>query len=456
MAGCGSTRGRHPASPSVPTPAVSASLADARSAALYRRALEVLPGGVNSPVRAMGAIGRSPIFVDRGEGAELIDVDGNRFVDYVCSWGPLIHGHAHPAVLDAVAKAAAKGTSFGAPTAGEVELAAEVARRIDGVEMLRMTSSGTEATMTAVRLARAATGRERLLKFAGAYHGHLDPLLAQAGSGLATQALPASPGVPASTTADTVVVPWNDADALRGAVEQSAVRDELALAAIIAEPFPANMGLVPPSAGFLELLRELADECGALLVLDEVISGFRVARGGAQELTGVRGDLTILGKVLGGGLPAAAVGGRAELMRLLAPAGEVYQAGTLSGNPLAVAAGLATLSLLDESAYLRLSSITDQLAAGLREAAVAAGRQVQVASVPGLLTVFFAEHPVRSFEGARACDLDAHAAWCRELLSRGVYPPPSQFEAWFPSLAHTQEQIERTLAAAAAAFAELP
>ena len=437
---------------------MSTSLADTRSAELYRRALEVLPGGVNSPVRAMRAIGRSPIFVDRGEGAELIDVDGNRFVDYVCSWGPLIHGHAHPEVLDAVARAAAKGTSFGAPTAAEVELAAEVARRIDGVEMLRMTSSGTEATMTAVRLARAATGRERLLKFAGAYHGHLDPLLAQAGSGLATQALPASPGVPAGAAATTVVVPWNDPDALRAAVEQSTGRgrDELALAAIIAEPLPANMGLVPPRPGFLELLRELADECGALLVLDEVISGFRVARGGAQELTGVRGEITILGKVLGGGLPAAAVGGRAELMRMLAPAGEVYQAGTLSGNPLAVAAGLATLSLLDEPAYPRLAAITDQLAAGLREAAAAARRAVQVVSAPGLLTVFFSERPVLCFDDARACDLEAHAAWCRELLSRGVYPPPSQFEAWFPSLAHTQEQLERTLAAAAAAFAELP
>ena len=439
---------------SAPTPPVSTSLADARSAELYRRALEVLPGGVNSPVRAMEAIGRAPIFVDRGEGAELIDVDGNRFVDYVCSWGPLIHGHAHPEVLDAVANAAAKGTSFGAPTAAEVELAAEVARRFDGVEMLRMTSSGTEATMTAVRLARAATGRERLLKFAGAYHGHLDPLLAQAGSGLATQALPASPGVPASAAAATIVVPWNDPAALRATVEQSAARDELA--AIIAEPFPANMGLVPPREGFLELLRELADACGALLILDEVISGFRVARGGAQELTGVRGDLTILGKILGGGLPAAAVGGRADLMQMLAPAGEVYQAGTLSGNPLAVAAGLATLSLLDEPAYLRLASITDRLAAGLREAAAAAGRPVQVANAPGLLTVFFSERPVLCFDDARACDLEAHAAWCRELLSRGVYPPPSQFEAWFPSLAHSPEQIERTLAAAAAAFAELP
>jgi glutamate-1-semialdehyde 2,1-aminomutase len=428
---------------------VSTSLADTRSAEYYRRALEVLPGGVNSPVRAMRAIGRSPIFVDRGEGAELIDVDGNRFIDYVCSWGPLIHGHAHPVVLEAVAAAAAKGTSFGAPTPAEVELAVEVTRRIDGVDMLRMTSSGTEATMTAVRLARAATGRERLLKFAGAYHGHLDPLLAEAGSGLATQGLPSSPGVPPAAAAGTVVVPWNDPDALLAATEG----DELA--AIIAEPLPANMGLVPPREGFLELLRERADACGALLILDEVISGFRVCRGGAQELTGVHGDLTILGKVLGGGLPAAAVGGRADLLRLLAPAGEVYQAGTLSGNPLAVAAGLATLSLLDEPAYLRLSSLTEQLAGGLRAAATAAGLPVQVVSVPGLLTVFFSARPVLCFEDARACDSAAYAAWCRALLSRGVYPPPSQFEAWFPSLAHTSEHVERTIAAATAAFSEL-
>jgi glutamate-1-semialdehyde 2,1-aminomutase len=428
----------------------SASLADSRSAEWYRRALEVLPGGVNSPVRAMRAIGRSPIFIDRGEGAELLDVDGNRFIDYVCSWGPLIHGHAHPVVLDAVAAAAGKGTSFGAPTPGEVELAVEVARRIEGVEMLRMTSSGTEATMTAVRLARAATGRERLLKFSGAYHGHLDPLLAAAGSGLATQGLPSSPGVPAGAAAGTMVVPWNDPEALIAATEDHE------LAAIIAEPLPANMGLVAPRDGFLELLRERARARGALLILDEVISGFRVGRGGAAELTGVHGDLTILGKILGGGLPAAAVGGRADLMRLLAPAGEVYQAGTLSGNPLAVAAGLATLSLLDEPAYLRLAATTEQLAAGLRAAAAAAGRSVQVASVPGLLTVFFCERPVGCFEDARSCDLEAHAAFSRALLARGVYPPPSQFEAWFPSLAHTPEHIERTIAAATAAFSELP
>jgi glutamate-1-semialdehyde 2,1-aminomutase len=432
---------------------LTASLTDTRSAELYRRALELIPGGVSSPVRAMRAIGREPIFVARGEGAEIVDADANRFIDYVCSWGPLIHGHAHPHVLAAIADAAARGTSFGAPTAAEVELAEEVTRRLESVEMLRLSSSGTEAAMTAVRIARAATGREQILKFAGAYHGHSDGLLAHAGSGLATQGLPSSPGVPAAAAAATIVVPWNDADAFIAATER------YELAAIVAEPLPANMGLVPAAAsspggdGFLALLRERADATGALLVLDEVISGFRVARGGAQELLGVRGDLTIMGKIIGGGLPSAAVGGHAELMRMLAPAGEVYQAGTLSGNPLAVAAGLATLELLDEPAYLRLGAITERLAGGLREAA--GGYPVQIVSMPGLLTVFFSERQVSSFAAAQACDTDAYAAWCRELLARGVYPPPSQFEAWFPSLAHTGEQIERTVDAAAAAFASL-
>ena len=407
-----------------------ASLTDTRSAEYYRRASKVLAGGVNSPVRAMHAIGRDPIFIERGAGAELLDVDGNRYVDYVCSWGPLIHGHAHPEVLAAIQAAAERGTSFGAPTVGEIELAEEVARRMPAVDMLRMTSSGTEATMTALRIARAATGRERIVKFAGAYHGHLDGLLAEAGSGLATQGIPTSPGVSAAVAKDTAVVAWNDPDALVEAVRREAP------AAIIAEPLPANMGLVPPRPGFLELLREQADASGALLVLDEVISGFRVARGGAQELMEVHGDLIVMGKVIGGGLPAAAIGGRAELLELLAPAGEVYQAGTLSGNPLAVAAGLATLQLLDEAAYMRLAGITEQLAQGLREAA--------------------GERPPQRLADVEACDLQAHAAWCRGLLSRGVYPPPSQFEAWFPSLAHTPEHIERTLAAAEAAFRELP
>jgi glutamate-1-semialdehyde 2,1-aminomutase len=424
-----------------------APLRDARSAQLYERAQRVLPGGVNSPVRAMRAIGRDPLFVARAEGAELVDADGNRYVDWVCSWGPLIHGHAHPEVLAAVAGAAARGTTFGAPTEGEVELAEEVGRRIPSVAMLRMTSSGTEASMSSIRLARAATGREKVLKFAGAYHGHVDGLLAEAGSGLATQALPASPGVPAAATAGTVVVGWNDP----AGVEAATAEHEFA--AILAEPYPANMGLVPPEPGFLELLRERADASSALLVFDEVITGFRVGRGGAQERTGVTPDLTVLGKVIGGGLPAAAYGGRRDLLERVAPAGDVYQAGTLSGNPLAVAAGLAALRLLDEDAYAALARITDALAQGLREAA--GDRRVQVVGVPGLVTPFFSAEPVRDYAGARACDLEAYAAWCRALLARGVYPPPSQFEAWFPSLAHTPEHVERTVEAAAAAFAEV-
>ena len=429
------------------TSARPSSLSDARSAELYRRALHVMPGGVNSPVRAMRSIGRDPVFVARGRGAEIIDADGNTYVDYVCSWGPLIHGHAHPDVVGAVIAAAANGTSFGAATAGEVELAELVIGRMPGVEMLRMTSSGTEATMSAVRLARAATGRERVLKFAGAYHGHVDGLLAEAGSGLATQGLPASPGVPSSAAAQTVVVPFNDVEAVRAACA------EHEFAAILVEPYAANMGLVPPRCGFLEALREQADANGALLVFDEVITGFRVARGGAQELMGVTPDLTVMGKVLGGGLPAAAFGGPAELMRRVAPAGDVYQAGTLSGNPLAVAAGRATLELLDDQAYVRLAETTAALADGLREAA--GDRPVQVVDAPGLLTVFFTAEPVTDYAGAAGCDLDAHAAWCRALLARGVYPPPSQFEAWFPSLAHTPEHVTRTLEAAAAAFREV-
>jgi glutamate-1-semialdehyde 2,1-aminomutase len=409
--------------------------------------VHVLPGGVNSPVRAMRAIGRDPIFIERAAGAEITDVDGNTYIDYVCSWGPMILGHGHPDVLEAVIEAAQLGTSYGAPTAGEVELADLVAQRMPSVDMLRMTSSGTEASMSAIRLARAATGRETLVKFAGAYHGHVDGLLAQAGSGLATQGIPASPGVPESATRGTVIVPWNDEAAVRAAFAGHDV------AALLAEPFPANMGLVVPEPGFLELLRELATEHGALLVFDEVITGFRVSSGGAQELTGVLPDITIMGKVIGGGLPAAAYGASVDLMERIAPAGDVYQAGTLSGNPLAVAAGRTTLELLDEDAYMRLAGTTETLAAGLREAA--GSRPVQVESVPGLLTVFFSEEPVRDYAGAAACDADAYGAWCRALLARGVYPPPSQFEAWFPSLAHGPDQVTRTLEVAAAAFSEI-
>jgi glutamate-1-semialdehyde 2,1-aminomutase len=408
------------------------------SAELYERALRLLPGGVNSPVRAMRSIGRDPIFVARGEGAELIDVDGNRYVDWMMSWGPLIAGHAHPDVVAAVTAAAAAGTSFGAPTEAEVELAAEVVERVPSAEMVRLVSSGTEASMSALRLARAATGRDKIAKFAGAYHGHVDGLLAEAGSGLATQGIPASPGVTAAQAADTVVVPW-------GSVPDGE------FAAIVCEPYPANMGLVPPPEGFLAQLRRHADETGALLIFDEVISGFRVAPGGAQEREGVTPDLSILGKVIGGGLPAAAYAGRRDLMERIAPAGDVYQAGTLAGNPLATAAGLTTLGLLDGDAYARLDRLTATLADGLR--AAAADLPVQVCHTTGLLTVFFSEEPVRDYEDAKRCDTERYAAFCRAMLDRGVYLPPSQFEAWFPSLAHTDAHVERTIEAAREALA---
>jgi len=391
----------------------------------------------------MRSIGRDPIFVARGEGAELIDVDGNRYVDWVMSWGPLIAGHARPEVVAAVSAAAAAGTSFGAPTEAEVELAAEVVDRVPSAEMVRMTSSGTEASMSAIRLARAVTGRDRIVKFAGAYHGHVDGLLADAGSGLATQGIPASPGVSEAQAADTVVVPWNSAP------------PDLEAAAVICEPYAANMGLVPPAPGFLAALRDYADATGAVLIFDEVITGFRVARGGAQEREDVTPDLTVLGKVIGGGLPAAAYAGRRDLMERIAPAGDVYQAGTLSGNPLATAAALATLRLLDAAAYTRLDRTTTVLAGGLEEAVRETAVEASVASTTGLVTLFFAPEPPRHYEEAKACDLDTYAAFCRGMLDRGIYLPPSQFEAWFPSLAHTDAHVEQTLSSARETLAEL-
>jgi glutamate-1-semialdehyde 2,1-aminomutase len=405
---------------------------------LYDEALNVMPGGVNSPVRSMAAIGRDPIFIERGEGAELIDTQGNRYVDWVCSWGPLIAGHAHPDVVRAVQDAAAKGTSYGAPTAAEIELAEAIVERMPSVEMVRLVNSGTEASMSALRVARAATGRDRIVKFAGHYHGHVDALLAQAGSGLATAGLPASAGVTPRQTGDTAIAIWNDRESVEALLDDT-------IAAVICEPLPANMGLVPAADGFLEFLRETTANAGALLIVDEVISGFRV------QLERPQADLVVMGKVIGGGLPLAAYGGRAELMRQVAPVGDVYQAGTLSGNPLATAAGLATLGLLDDTAYARIRQTTERLATGLAEL----DDRISVISRQGLLTPFFRDAPPADYDQAKECQVEAYGAFARGLLDRGVYPPASQFEAWFPSLAHTDEHVERTIAAAKAALSEL-
>jgi glutamate-1-semialdehyde 2,1-aminomutase len=412
---------------------------------LFRRARKLIPGGVNSPVRAYGSVDGTPPFIERGKGCRLWDADGNEYIDYVGSWGPLILGHAQPAVLRAVREAMARGTSFGAPTEAETELAEAITRALPAVEMVRMVSSGTEATMSAIRLARGVTGRDRILKFEGCYHGHSDGLLVGAGSGVATLGIPGSPGVPKAMTELTIQAPFNDLSAVADAVARWGKQ----LACIIVEPIAGNMGFVPPLPGFLQGLRELCDESGALLIFDEVMTGFRVAPGGAQNLYGVAPDLTCLGKVVGGGLPAAAYGGRAEFMSRVAPEGDVYQAGTLSGNPLAVAAGLETLRQLEKpGAYDRLEQRTQQLVAGLREIAADQGIEFTVGAIGGMFGFYFHPGPVTNFAEAKKANAEAFKRFFASMLKRGVYLAPSPFEAGFVSLAHRQGDIQQTLDAA--------
>jgi len=420
-----------------------------RSKALMRRARKSIPGGVNSPVRAYGAVDGTPPFIAHARGSKITDVDGNTFIDYVASWGPMIVGHAHPTVVRAVKRAAANGTSFGAPTEGEIEIAEKLCAALPSVEQVRFVSSGTEATMSSIRLARGVTGRKKILKFEGCYHGHSDGLLVGAGSGVATLGIPGSPGVPEEFTRLTVQVPYNDSSAVAGAFKHHG--DDLA--AVIVEPVAGNMGCIPPGPGFLEGLREICDRHGTLLILDEVMTGFRVAWGGAQRLYKVKPDLTCLGKVVGGGLPAAAFGGRRALMQQMAPAGPVYQAGTLSGNPLAVAAGLATLELLEkDGVYEKLAARAERLARGLQKRADAIGVEFTATAVGGMFGFFFHPGPVRGFEDAKKASAERFRRFFHAMLEAGIYLAPSPYEAAFVSLAHTRADLTETLRAAETAL----
>jgi glutamate-1-semialdehyde 2,1-aminomutase len=422
-----------------------------RSRRIDETARQLMPGGVNSPVRAFKAVGGDPLIVAYAKGAHLWDADGNEYIDYVGSWGPLILGHAHPAVVQVLQKAAERGTSYGATTELEVELARLVCGAVPSIERVRFVSSGTEATMSALRLARAFTGREKVLKFEGCYHGHVDALLAKAGSGLATLGLPDSAGVPKSFTEATIVVPYNDV----AAVEDVFARAGDEIAAVIVEPVAANMGLIPPRPGFLPALRDLTQRSGALLIFDEVITGFRLAAGGAQFYYGVVPDLTCLGKIVGGGMPVGAYGGRADVMAMVAPEGPVYQAGTLSGNPMAMAAGIVTLHTLleNDGLYRGLDEMGAALAEGLRQAAAAAEAPVTVTQLGSMMTVFFSDTAPHDYESAKRCDTARYGSFFRAMFDAGIYLPPSQFEAMFVSLAHQQADLDKTAEAAQGAFA---
>jgi glutamate-1-semialdehyde 2,1-aminomutase len=426
-------------------------LAMDRSARLMERAIERMPGGVNSPVRAFRSVGGDPLFMERGEGSRIFDADANSYVDYVMSYGPLILGHAHPEVVEAIERTARKGTTFGAPTELEVELAELVCEAVPSIEVVRMTNSGTEATMSAIRLARGFTGRERILKFDGNYHGHGDALLVSAGSGVATLGLPDSPGVTKGATRDTAVLPYNDLDLVRDLFE----REGETFAAVILEPVAGNMGCVPPADGYLEGLREITAEYDTLLIFDEVMTGFRLARGGAQERFGVTPDLTCLGKIIGGGLPVGAYGGRREIMNLVAPSGPVYQAGTLSGNPLAMAAGLATLRAANEPGfYERLEELGERWRLGMGEAASAGDVPFAINQLGSMVSIFFTGGPVTDFASASASDTETFKGFFWYMISRGVYLAPSQYEAGFISAAHSEEDLERTSEAAREWFAK--